>query len=1007
MNQMSQETLQSLIVSQGQKIFDIMAEETGSIFNKDWWYGRIMDWSMQNEGFKIQMFRFVDVLPYLNSSDEIARHLKEYFSSEDQPLPSVLGWGLGLGALAPGLMAGAIKKNVMQMAKMFITGATAEEAFGTLEKLRKNHLCFTVDILGEAAVSEKEAESYFRRYLALIENLAELSKKWPEDELMDRDHLGPISKVNVSVKVSSLFSQFDPIDPENSINAVKEKLRPLFRRAKELGVFLNLDMESFFHKDLTIKLFKSLMDEEEFKNHHNVGMVIQAYLKESLADIEGMIEWAKKRSGRITIRLVKGAYWDYETIQAKQKGWAIPVYTNKKQTDANYERLSLLMLQNDKYLKSAFGSHNVRSISNILVQAEKLGVNKRSFEIQMLYGMAEPIKRSLVHMGFRVREYAPVGELIPGMAYLVRRLLENTSNESFLRAKFTTNLSTQELLKDPAYTNGTGKNIFEPEEIKSAKTSAVKKTIFENEPPIDFNKEENRKAMKDSLAKIKKQFGKTYPLIIGKKEIKTNQEIISVNPADPSVIVGKTSAAGATDADQAIEVAKIAQIEWAKTSADKRAAILEKTGQLMREKKFDLAALEVYEVGKTWREADGDIAEAIDFCDYYAGQMRKLSVSQKVSFVPGEDSQYFYQPRGVGVVIAPWNFPLAILCGMTVGAAVCGNAVIMKPAEQSPIIAAAFMEILKEAGMPPGVINFLPGYGEEVGEYLVNHHKVDFIVFTGSKNVGLQIISKAAKTQPGQQSIKKVVAELGGKNAIIVDSDADLDEAVQGVIYSAFGYQGQKCSACSRVIVLEENYDKFVNRLTEAARSLLVTNPESAGASVGPVVDEEAFDRIREAIVKAKSEGNLLFEAPVPSVGYFISPTIVENIKPDSWTAQNEIFGPVLAVIKVKTFDEALAVANGTEFALTGGVYTRSPAHLEKARREFEVGNLYINRGCTGAIVGRHPFGGFKMSGVGSKAGGPDYLLQFLEPRTITENTMRRGFAPDMETPEPNAAHGI
>jgi RHH-type proline utilization regulon transcriptional repressor/proline dehydrogenase/delta 1-pyrroline-5-carboxylate dehydrogenase len=349
------------------------------------------------------------------------------------------------------------------------------------------------------------------------------------------------------------------------------------------------------------------------------------------------------------------------------------------------------------------------------------------------------------------------------------------------------------------------------------------------------------------------------------------------------------------------------------------------------------------------------------------------------------------------VVIAPWNFPLAILAGMVAGAAVCGNSVIMKPAEQSPVIAAWFMSVLQEAGVPNGVVNFLPGLGEEVGEHLVKHPEVDFVVFTGSKDVGLHIISTASKTMRHQRSVKKVVAEMGGKNAIIIDSDADLDEAVQGTLYSAFGFQGQKCSACSRAIVLEENYDKFLTRLLEGARSLHVGLPENPGTSIGPVVDQGAFDKIMSLIEVGRSEARVAFQGQVPQTGYFVPPTIFVDVKPNARIAQEEIFGPVLAVIKAKDFDQALEIANSTEFALTGGLYSRSPANLERAKLEFEVGNLYINRGITGALVGRHPFGGFKMSGVGSKAGGPDYLLQFMEPRTVTENTMRRGFAPPSE----------
>ncbi len=973
------------IFDRGSEIFGLMEADTTSVFNKDWWYGRIMDWSMKNEAFKIQMFRFVDVLPYLKSSDEVARHLKEYFSSQGQEIPSVLGWGLGLGSLAPGLMAAAIRKNVTQMARMFITGETPEEAFKNLEKMRKEKLCFTVDILGEAAVSETEAETYQKRYLDLIETLAAKSAKWPEIELIDRDHKGPISKVNVSVKVSSLYSQLDPIDPENSIRVALERLRPIFRRARELNVFINLDMEAFVYKDLTLKLFKTLMSEKEFSDYNNVGVVIQAYLRESEQDLKDLISWAKNRSGHITVRLVKGAYWDYETVLAQQKGWPLPVFTNKKETDANYEKLTLIMLENDRYIKSAFGSHNIRSLAFALTHAERLGIDKRSFEIQMLYGMADPIKKAMIKMGLRVREYAPVGELIPGMAYLVRRLLENTSNESFLRAKFSTNLSTEELLRDPR------------EGIPATQDQTVTTGHFKNEPPIDFNKSENRQAMLNAIDSVKKRLGKSYPLVIGKKEIKTSRELKSINPASPETIVGKTYLASTEDADLAVEAAKATQGSWAKVSPNERAVIFEKVAEILKARKFELAALEVFEVGKTWREADGDVAEAIDFCRYYSKHLRSISKGQRTSFVPGEESTYNYQPRGVGVVIAPWNFPLAILTGMVAGAAVCGNTVIMKPAEQSSIIAAWFMEILKEAGLPSGVVNFLPGLGEEVGEHLVKHPDVDFIVFTGSKDVGLHIISNASKTARTQRSVKKVVAEMGGKNAIIIDTDADLDEAVLGTLYSAFGFQGQKCSACSRVIVLEENYDKFLTRLLEGAASLKLGNPEFPGTAVGPVVDKDAYEKIMAMIEVGKKESKLAYQATAPTNGYFVPPTIFVDVPPSSRLAQEEIFGPVLAVIKARDFDQALEIANGTPFALTGGIFSRSPAHLDQARKEFDVGNLYLNRGITGALVGRHPFGGFKMSGVGSKAGGPDYLLQFVEPRTVTENTMRRGFAPPSE----------
>lgn len=989
--------LQNTIVDRGKQIFSLI-EQSGSkssIFNKDWWYGRIMDWSMKNPGFKVQMFRFVDVLPYLNTPDEIARHLREYFSADGGEMPSVLSWGLGLGALAPGLMTGSIRKNVTEMARMFITGSTPDEAIKNLERMRKGHLAFTADILGEAAVSEQEAWYYQKRYLELLETLDRRAQSWEEISLIDRDRDGIIPKVNISVKASSLYSQLDPIDPERSVDAVSEKLRPILRRAMELNAFVNLDMEAYFFKDLTLRIFKTLLMETEFRDYPHFGVVTQAYLRDSENDLHELIAFAKKRgAGRLTVRLVKGAYWDYETILVRQKGWPVPVFTNKKETDANYEKLSAILLENDSVIKAAFGSHNIRSIAFALAQAEKLKIDPRSFEIQMLYGMADPIKEALVKMGFRVREYAPIGELIPGMAYLVRRLLENTSNESFLRAKFSSDVSADELLQDPRDGLDTHSDPADHEKAADAKQNPHR---FFNEPALDFSAAGNREQMKATLGEIRRKLGRSYSLIIGNKEIKTGQKLASVNPANPGDVIGYVHMASKREANLAIQAARNVSKEWAATAFEERCNIFGKAAGIMGERRFELMALEVFEVGKTWREADGDIAEAMDFCRYYAQQMRRLGNDLQLSFVAGEDSIYHYRPRGVGVVIAPWNFPLAILCGMVTGAAITGNTVIMKPSGQSPVIAAWFMEILREAGLPPGVVNFLPGPGKDVGDYLVESPDVDFIVFTGSRDVGLRIINKAGQRVPGQKSVKRVIAEMGGKNAIIVDSDADLDEAITGTLYSAFGYQGQKCSACSRVIVLEENYDKFISRLIEGAKSLRVGTPEDPGSYLGPVIDQESCKRIMDMIETGKNEARLAFQSRIPSEGYYVPLTIFTDVNPGSRIAKEEIFGPVLSVFKVKDIDEALKVANSTEFALTGGIYSRSPANIERARREFEVGNLYINRGITGALVGRHPFGGFKMSGVGSKAGGPDYLLQFVEPRTVTENTMRRGFAPELD----------
>lgn len=980
--------MQSLIKTKGEEIFKRMESQSKiSLFSKDFWYGSIMDWSMKNEHFKTQMFRFVDVLPALNSGSEVARHLKEYFAESGDDLPSVFNVGLGLGSLAPSLMAGAIRKNVTQMAKMFITGESPDESLPVLKKARKNKICFTVDILGEATLSEKEAQEYQSKYLELISWLAKDSVNWEDVPQIDRDNDGPLPKVNVSVKLSALYSQINDRAWDQTKDILKERLRPILRLAMEKNVFINLDMEQYSVKHLTLEIFKDLMLEPEFRSYKHFGCVIQAYLRDSLADIKDMVKFAQERGTPLTIRLVKGAYWDYETIEAEQRRWPIPVYTNKQESDANFEMATEYLLQNFKYIRAAFGSHNVRSIAFAIVTAEKLGVPVSGFEIQMLYGMADPIKKTLVDMGYRVREYAPVGELIPGMAYLVRRLLENTSNESWLRGKFADGRSSEHLLKDPK------------KDLQITSPDLKIENRFYNEPLKDFALEENRNAIKLALTDAKRNLGKTYPLFINGKEIKTSKTLAVKNPSKSDQILGQVCMASQQEAEQAYQAAAVAYPKWRKLPAEERARLVNRVADLMSRDRFKLMATQILEVGKPWAEADGDVAEAIDFCRYYARQMLELSKPLKVGNIPGESSLYEYLPRGVNLAIAPWNFPLAILAGQVMAAAVTGNTVIMKPAEQSSLVASGLMDLIKEAGFPNGVINFLPGYGEEVGEYLVQHPQITTIAFTGSKTVGLHILQEAAKHKPGQQHVKRCIIEMGGKNAVIIDSDADLDEAVDGVLYSAFGFAGQKCSAASRVIVLSEVFEKFESRLLESTKNLMLANAEEGAAYLGPVIDEEAYQRILNTIEEAKKTNKLLHQGSAPQGGYYIPPTIFTQVDPESKLAREEIFGPVLALIKAKDLNHAIEIANNTEYALTGGLFSRSPLNIEKVRREFEVGNLYINRGITGAMVDRHPFGGYKMSGVGSKTGGPDYLKQFMEPRCVTENMLRRGFAPAEENP--------
>ncbi|MDP9441652.1 MAG: aldehyde dehydrogenase family protein, partial [Actinomycetota bacterium] len=452
----------------------------------------------------------------------------------------------------------------------------------------------------------------------------------------------------------------------------------------------------------------------------------------------------------------------------------------------------------------------------------------------------------------------------------------------------------------------------------------------------------------------------------------------------------------AQEAEAAIGAARRAWERWSRTPARERAAVLFRAADWLRSRRDEIAALQVFEAGKPWKEADGDVCEAVDFCEYYGREMLRLDSGGPVESPPGESNRLQYRPRGIVTVISPWNFPLAIPCGMVTAALVTGNCVLFKPAEQTPATAYRLVQALEAGGLPPGVLSFLPGVGEEVGAHLVAHPEVAVIAFTGSKDVGLSIVETAAGHHPGQRHVKRVIAEMGGKNPLIVDDDADLDQAIPAAVYSAFGYAGQKCSATSRLIVVDSVYDEVVARLTGAARELRVGHPRDMAVQVGPVIDEEAQARIRRYIDIAATEGRLaLARDDVPDVGWFMGPTIVVDAPPGSRVACDEIFGPVLTVLRAADLDDALALANDTEYALTGGVLSRSPANIAKVTAELRAGNVYVNRGTTGAVVGRQPFGGYGLSGVGTKAGGPDYLLQFLDPRVVTENTLRQGFAPD------------
>jgi len=525
--------------------------------------------------------------------------------------------------------------------------------------------------------------------------------------------------------------------------------------------------------------------------------------------------------------------------------------------------------------------------------------------------------------------------------------------------------------------------------VTTAANPARTLPAFRNEPYLDFSKPENRKSAAEALALVRSRFGATYPLRVAGREARTGDLLKSVNPSQPSEVVGYHEKATAALAREAVESAYAFFPEWSATPAADRVSMLFRAGEILRRRKLEFDAWLVVEAGKTWFEAEADVSEAIDFCEYYGRQMLKLAEPVEVVQLSGERDQMVYLPLGVGIVIPPWNFPLAILVGMTTAALVTGNTVVIKPSSDTPTIAAKFAEVLEEAGFPAKSFSLLTGSGAVVGDVLVEHPKTRFISFTGSRDVGLRINELAAKPRKGQIWIKRVVAEMGGKDAIVIDSDTDLDEAVKGVWMAAFGYQGQKCSACSRAIVHEAVYDEFLKKLESSVAKLTIGPADDLNNYMGPVINQSARESILGYIEAGKKEGRLVCGgAPAPGEGYFIQPTVIADIDSKAKIFQEEIFGPVLAVTKARDFDHALELANDSEYGLTGAAYTNNPANIEKARKQFFVGNLYINRKCTGAMVGAHPFGGFNMSGTDSKAGGPDYLLQFVQGKSIAEKIL-------------------
>ncbi len=963
-----------------------------------WWSNLLLDWGTRDEQFKIQLFRFIDVLPALQTDEQFIRLLHEYFY-DVRSLPSALRWLLSRGLKNP-IMAKIgtriLRHQFLKMAYTFMAGQSVDGALPTLTKLWNHRCACSIDLLGEATVSETEADLYHHRCLEILTNLEEASLTWKPQSILEGDHLGPLPRLQLSIKLSALYSQLDPIDFQGSYEGIAPRLRSIIEKAKTLPAAITFDMEQAELGPLILYVFTRLFSEPPFRTYPHAGIALQAYLTQSSQMLDTLLDWGKTREAPFGIRLVKGAYWDSEVIRYRQRGWPVPVYLNKPETDANYDALAKTILEHHAFIRPAFGSHHIPTLAYVQALSAHLHLPQETCEYQMLYGMAEPLREAVVEQGFRFRVYTPIGELIPGMAYLVRRLLENTANESVIRSQNVNSKIPRETLVFP-HPNDLEECTHPLDENAWSSTVPSIPEGFSNEPHTDFSTQQTHDLITQTLDRVMPLLGHIQTYSVAAKVPFHGPTLVSINPSQPNQVIATFPTVSPDDIDSIVRDAEVHMATWRRVSAESRADVLFRTATLMRRQRADLAAWEILETGKPWREADADVAEAIDFLEFYGRDMRHLAQPLRLGTEPGETNHRVFLPRGLALVLPPWNFSLAIPTGLVSAALVSGNIVLFKPSERAPMMGYHLHRLLREAGLPEGVVQFLPG-GPDLGQALVQHPSIHVIAFTGSQKVGLHIIQEASRVSPEQRHIKHVIAEMGGKNAIIVDETADLDEAVSGVLASATGYQGQKCSACSRVIVLKRVYPIFIERLRQAALSIPIGSPTQAKNRMGPLIDDQALKNVRRFVELGKKDGACLLDRQIIGPGYFQGPVILTDLPISHPVVQEEIFGPVMVVFQVHTIQEALTLANNSPFALTGGIYSRSPRHLQLARERLEVGNLYINRPITGSLVGRQPFGGHRLSGMGKKAGGQGYLEQFMVEKIITENTLRRGFAPPSST---------
>jgi RHH-type proline utilization regulon transcriptional repressor/proline dehydrogenase/delta 1-pyrroline-5-carboxylate dehydrogenase len=925
---------------------------------------RLEDWllthAVADERFRGRALRTLDALAALDfdRSGRRAHALAvEYLGGEFPGLPAGLRAALRLATsrrLPAPLMGGLARRSAALLARRFITrpGARSIRRASAYLARRGRLPCF--DLLGEAVLSDREAEATRERYLALVAELA-------RDPAAGRLSPAGAAVLQISLKLSSLTARFTPLDPAGTARRVREPLEAICEAARRAGVGVTLDLEQHALRDLTWAIFRETFARgERFGAWPHAGFVLQGYLRDAEAHARELVDFARRRGTPFQVRLVKGAYWDYEVLVAREQRWPPAVLTEKGATDAQFERLLELLAAAIPALQLAVGSHNARAHARAEALAERLGLAPGAIEHQTLFRTAEGTSRALARLGWVARDYVPVGELLPGMAYLVRRVLENSSQVGFL-LRSRGGVAPEDLLRPP------------PAELPAAAEPAPQGAGFERAPGARWFEAAFREAFEAALAATRARFGERFPLDLAGAPARGARLVPIRSPSEPDAEpVGWAAFADAEAAERAVEVAQGSP--WRATPVAKRAEVLRRAADLAQARAPELAAWIVHEGGRDRADAWAEVEEAIDFLRYYAAEALRLLSEPDPRLAA----------RGVVAVIPPWNFPLSIPTGLCAAALAAGNSAILKPAEQTPLLGHRLARLLHEAGVPDDALLCLPGRGEEVGAALATDSRVAMVAFTGSRQVGVWLHEAVAGVELEGGGVKALLAEMGGKNPILVFADADLDEAVEAVVRSAFGHAGQKCSAASRVLVEAPVAARFRERLVEACRSLRVGRAADPATQVNPVIDREAAARLALAAAAARAEGHLLcdrFDPADPENPLGRGPLVVE-IPPErvarTRTGSEELFGPILTLTTFADEEEALRLANASAFGLTAGVFSRSPGTVARAVRRLDAGNVYVNRPITGARVGVEPFGGRRFSGTGPKAGGADTLWAFL-----------------------------